>query len=168
MPNPYSFFGLSVERQHTTTLTDAQIKTLPTTRVLIVPAPGPGRVTVCSAVHGNAERCVLNYATPAGVGYTNRDASPRFRIRLGTTGPWSNYFAHVTMFDTHSSLYLPAFFDANSGGSNADWYDEFDNIPVYLSMVNGALGNLTGGHPSNTLTVTVAYNVYDFSLKQFI
>jgi len=150
----------------TVTLTDAQIKALPTTSVDIVPAPSAGRMLVPFAA-----AFITNFDA---AGYTNVDPGAWVYLQWGSDwashGP-SHDFASVK--DANGSIltfggqqFFPVVLGtANDGnGSNfppGDVASKFAGKPISAYVINGVLGNLTGGDPANTLTVTVLYAVVD-------
>jgi len=158
--------------QATVTLTDAQIKALPTTPVIVVPAPGENRVIVTGVILGDpAGDSTLTLSAAAN--YTNITSSPvpMLRFRLGS-GAYANYYniqeAFTYAVQWGEVVWPMGYNDFASGGQNYDDLPTQSNQPVKISIVNGALGNWTGGHASNQLIVTVAYRVYDLTTDQYV
>jgi hypothetical protein len=176
--------GSSAVLAVSTTLTDAQIKALPTTAVEVIPSPGAGfaidvlrvefvaRITV-------AGREYTNIAPGGGSGGPN--ITLRFSTADGDIGPFlfdGTYFG----VDLVSEL-LGSYSDTGIGGNTVfagPWHDvgdpdmgtqaafeaSGDNINdhgVELSMANPGLGDLTGGHASNTLIVRSLYSIVPLS-----
>jgi hypothetical protein len=172
----------SVLRSATLTLTDSQIKGLPTataTAPVIVPAPGAGKMVVPFFSHwfadttagaytnlqtvtsSNPAGCTLYLAWDAANHYNDAsgfvDASSMLgspRKSWGYVGPDSNNVIQIGLFG--ESLPLPEFaggFDITAGYENADL-----NV-VGQNNFPSNLGNFTGGNAANTLTVTVYYAI---------
>lgn len=148
-------------QQVTVTLTDAQIKALPTTPVALLPAV-PGRV------YRPVDLLISNKWT---ADYTNVNAGVIIKAPLGPiVNSW--YFAMAT--SDVITLLQPggdALFAASQTLLSLVWGGTFG--PATLSQIvgegfnllidNQGDGNLTGGDPANTLTVTVFYVEVDLS-----
>lgn len=63
---------------------------------------------------------------------------------------------------------LSPFADVTAGASAYNSLSDFQNQPLMFRMTNGAVGNLTGGHASNTLTVSVPYSVLDVTTGVYV
>lgn len=149
-----------------TTLTDAQIKALPTTPIELVEAPGDGKVikfqgaiivtnfvsgytNITAATGANdscAFLCVLgNFATELS-NYANNNSILTDNVRRGATLTPQQYYR-----DGQSTFVL----------EERVWaLDDMMNLPLNLACYNNA-GDFTGGHASNTLKVTVFYSIVD-------
>ncbi len=154
----------------TLTLTDAQIKALPTTYVTVVPGPGAGnRVKIYSASF------TLNSLAGA---YTNLDSSyAEFGIMGGTYvyGPVNDSSAVPAITDLNSWLgsavraaYDPTIPQISSNLIAGSWgYAITNHFEVYASVSGAAAevymfnasGNLTGGNAANTMKVRVYYAI---------
>lgn len=155
-------------------LTDAQIKALPTTGVQIVASPGANKmiVPVVGVLHTNA-------VWIADYGNINSGAS--IAIKLGATnallalhqpvsssvssllaggGPDGTVVVMPQQFQG-GAVYNPAGF-----GGIAGTYDS-DVINQSLSISASNAGDFTGGHYLNTMSVTVAYFIFNTATKQF-
>jgi len=155
----------------TVTLTDAQIKALPTTSVTLVAAPGVGQIIL--PLRG---LLTTSFVAP----YTNINAAGAFlSIALGvfpaTNVPFSfipNDAAIVagspTGFSDLFTSTTPKRQDlvpwANTEGvdqwgpiTGANARTTVDNQPLVIGVDNQGDGDLTGGDPANTLTVTGYY-----------
>ena len=155
-----------IVHQKTVTLTDAQIKALPEIPVPIVPAPGPDKILVfmTGILHGD-------YAAGA---YTGIDANAFFWFAIGDdqlsiTGTLEGLVAA----DDHVFQQLSPYFRLTSAiisQFETAQYSETDvetlaNLPIDLRIDNG--GQLMGGDPANTLTVSVAYLILDTTTGLF-
>ena len=148
----------------TATLTDAQIKALPTTPVEIVAAPGEGNVIwpIFAAAR-------LNWTAD----YTNIDAAATMALALGasdiSTPLTEEGFNFISNFLAGGGYTHAIFTLAQQVGgagnpfvvANAGFYDEdIVNLPLNLRMTNPAVSQpLTAGDPANSLKLTVAYFV---------
>jgi len=155
----------------TTVLTHAQILALPTTRLTLVAALGAG--TVLSPLYAQLRTTV---AAP----YTNIDPAAVFSIAY----PDSNdtdafaYLPNDAAITNGSTTLLSDFLAAGQAlvrlvpfmkTENVHQWgpvpvvyapaSNLDNQPFQTFCDNGALGNFTGGDPSDTLTITTAYLV---------
>ena len=123
-------------------LTNSQLLTLQTTPVEIIPAPGVGKLIVPSTVTVS-----WNYVAP----YTNTTASS-----LNTE--WT-----PIEYNTKMSNSVYGFFNSLSGsliGSGSYVSLNVTNTGLFIAG-NALNGNLTGGDPSNTMTVKVYYYIVD-------
>jgi hypothetical protein len=161
----WSALGGGGIRSTTVTLTDAQVKALPTTPVEIVPAPGSGRAILY--VSG----IILN-DTSANE-YTNIDAAAFIRCAIDNASASvvvnGNALQLLLDDDDPHYAFLPAAdgvdaVSADVGVVASDAYgftDDIDNIPLSLLAGNGAAGDWTGGDAANWMRVTVFYAVVD-------
>jgi hypothetical protein len=148
----------------TVTLTDAQIKALPTTPVEIVAAPGAGKlIWPLSAV--------IVCDTSAN-GYTNTDNVVALFIEWWDGSHLSNQWgvSHpnvlnlLTAFDK-VVLHVPPADTPSAFGVELDGIylstSQLADFPLRLRLPNDPAGNFTGGDPANTLRCTVFYCVVD-------
>lgn len=161
-------------RRKVVTLTNAQIKALPTTPITLISAPASGYWNhVLSA----------SYRLQAGSGaYTNINATYSALVVQTASDNWlvtpivndsgstpalgrvSTFLGVAADYLVHAGEYVEGA-DSSSGG--ADWgipsaealTSDFNGIATELALDNNGSGDLTGGHASNTLKVTVYYIV---------
>lgn len=161
--------GSGVVLLATTTLTDAEIKALPTTGKTLVAAPGAGKM-----LWWRASRVLIDARAGA---YTNVNAAADLRVlseaysgrSIGTTVANSGYLAgQLAQTSNRSTTDLePALVvDPPAGdifASLLEWVDvpNLDNKPLLLDATNGGDGDFTGGHASNGATVYTLYAVLD-------
>jgi hypothetical protein len=141
-PRPYSHIPAKTYEK-TVTLTDDQIKALPTTPIEILAAPGPNKVfSFISAT------MLLNssaiYSNVAG-------AAVQFRLSAGGQN-FASYLVADNSLDTDTGIFQFNF-DATAFG------EVLSNRAVNLELVNPINGDLTGGNAANTLTVSVIYKI---------
>jgi hypothetical protein len=142
------------------TLTDAQIKALPTTPINILPAPGAG---VLNHIHG-----ALFVASFSAGAYTNLSANPFFQVVWDAENNYINatLFAGEEMFLAGNNIayclpYMTVTGDAGQPGAAVRSSAEFGetiNRTVDIGAGNVAEGDFTGGNVANTLKVTVYYS----------
>jgi hypothetical protein len=141
-PRPYTHLPAKTYEK-TVTLTDDQIKALPTTPVEILAAPGTNRVfSFISAT------MLLNSSAV----YTNvASAAVQFRLSAGGQN-FASYLVADNSLDTDTGIFQFNF-QASAFG------EVLSNSAVNLELVNPILGDLTGGNAANTLTVSVIYKI---------
>jgi hypothetical protein len=151
-------FNIQTVYSETVTLTDAQIKTLPTTPITVVPAPGEGFAVfpVSASIIGNNMAAV----------YTNKDATAQILISMGAgeltvLAPGDAYYlgdnADEWFGDCPPLLAVP---EAAGQATGYGYYrDQIENKAISVWASNGALGNLTGGNAANSMQVTVHYKI---------
>ncbi len=153
------------------TLTDAQIKALPTTPVTLIAAPGAGKLLV---FHG----ALIKKSTAAGA-YTNLSlpaTQPLVAIYISNmsnpTAPLGNSSAstpNLTLLtalmaaDTNGFWITPSANIYYSAGnafieSSQNYATTDINTTLIIKATNGA-GNFTGGNAANTWVVTVFYSI---------
>lgn len=157
MSRPKSnFFDASFIKQTSVTIIDAQIKTIPTTAIVLIAAPGPGKIIVPIAV-------LLVFDTTAGA-YTGVDANASLQLMFGVV----EASGAVLTLDGLSGQKVYAFIPSNSAtgtGNFAGIQVSSVHSPVpentALSIKDDWWGNsdYTGGDPANTLKVTVFYSI---------
>lgn len=152
--------------QSTVTLTDSQIKSLPSTPIEIVPAPGEGVVLVF--IRG---MLVMDISTT----YTN--VQPNSVIFIGTDGVKASNLAQIgdgNLFDVGVGRWA-GFFTPNAqntslapgeisdyvGTSNAIWENKSFLVRAYNAYPGNLSGNFTGGNASNFLKITIWYGLFN-------
>ncbi len=149
------------------TVLNADIKAMPTTPMQILASPGAGLVNVPTQII-----LTSNFAAP----YTNINATSAYlsAIYQATSNLWSGYLAddstasvpltHFSAFfgvTTRRRVQLGPFFDTSDAA--LEWgtlgvpVDLNNDSALMLTIVNGGSGDLTGGDPTNTLSVVTQY-----------
>lgn len=168
--NPRHSIGITgpaenILRTATVTLTDAQIKSLATGEVDLVPAPGAGKMNVLlfavakialAASYTNVDALAFIGIGPSGgaVSSTLIDVSPY----LTDFGSVPNSLLHFEpqVITTTAALDTPTY---ARGYSNIVAAEE--NLALTIKGDNNGDGAFTGGDAANTMTITVVYVVID-------
>lgn len=161
-----------VVHQKRTTLTNEQIKNLPSTPISVIGPPGPNNIIVAPIYgHDGGAVLVLNWFAD----YANISNDATFGFTLGSNGPYANYGGnnHVKNFfqwgigGTYKPFWPISSNDDNSGGSvQYNGLSDFENQELFINLYNAA-GLLTGGDEQNTLDVIVYYLIYDIYRREF-
>lgn len=148
-----------------TTLTDAQIKALPTTPITLATAPGSNRGLV-------PIRIVLDMDASAGA-YTNVDTDGFLYVESSGGNLMSNYVANsvalsltyltdflgttpaVAMLSVFEDTQAPA--DGWGNLASAVPRANMTNASLQIEIDNDGSGDLTGGNAANSLVVTVVF-----------
>lgn len=134
----------------TVTLTDAQIKALPTTAIELVAAPGAGKMLIPMLVIGvldNVAGGYGNFHSPNCLIY----------VATGSAGISDSFLANEdTVWGTPEGVQVLQFNLLAGSFAVAD-VPQLENQPVKLTALNFGAGNLTGGNAANSLQVSVYY-----------
>lgn len=162
--------GEQTIRLLTTTLTDAQVKALPTTPVTLVAAAGADtflhvltafvRVDTSNNGYGNIDGSAYLIVT-----YTGEDAGAAQGL-IANGGDATDLTNLLTSFDNTSAVlepYTVATVDAAANKVVPALLSMSDavNKGLIIKASNGVAGNWTGGNAANEMSVTVLYTVVD-------
>lgn len=153
----------------TVTLTDAQIKALPTTGVAeLVAAPGAGKKIVPSFATITCDTSANPYANVDAACYMpialgNDDVEFLSTIQNYATASFSSADTLLSSGGPRSFLLaqLPGAWAVVGAAFTPQPIDGGENEALNLFCDNGGSGDFTGGDPANSLTVTVFYVVVD-------
>jgi hypothetical protein len=131
-------------------LIDAEIKTLMTTGVTVVPAPGVGRVIVVEAVFMLIRKTAV---------YTNVNAAADVWLEytgggILTVGPGTTN-GHL-VFDTDTT---PQVVEQTVNIAAEGALTNYENLPIQIKAANAAAGAFTAGDINNRLGVAVLYKI---------
>lgn len=154
-----------VLKKTTVVLTDAQIKSLPTTPVVLIPATDTlGYSGTPTQLVVPVFACAIaNFVT----GYTNVDSQATMRIAFGSD--WSadvSAGTRVSPFTAVGSRFYPFIGEASAVGDIlspevSTLTDGLEDNAIALACNNQINGVFTGGNAANTLTVTIIYLTVD-------
>lgn len=165
--------GSGLYCQTTVTLTDAQIKALPTTGIQIVAAPGANKMI--DATHYYVHSSIVDP-------YTNIDAEADlvfyyesgFFIHAGIPNDSAESLTHLS--DTLGLSLLVRVWRSESFAGAEPAYENLpnpvddssrNNKPITLQADNQGDGNFTDGNAANTLRVTALYTVLNLSTGEY-
>ena len=138
------------------TLTDAQVKAVPTTPVTVIAAPGAGKAIMILTAWMRLDA--------RGGAYTNLTGlEVQLNYGAAALAPASAAYVEASQgaFADASAAHVLGSFDDQTEGPQASWMAEIatvTNSPVTV-FFSGTTGNLTGGNAANSLTVDVLYHV---------
>lgn len=142
-------------------LTHSQIAALPTVPVEIVPAPGVGR-----AIELVQAYAVSNWYPIDQYSNISHEGFLTFALWYGDKEYQASDWGNISPFGNNINKPMWRFLPWLAVASDSTRAlrlsaNYIDNLPLLLRVTNGANGNFTGGHASNTLTVTVFYFLVD-------
>jgi hypothetical protein len=153
--------GAGLLLSKTVTLTDAQIKALPTTKFEIIPAPGENKIIVpVSAIF------ILD--TLAGA-YTS-DADSAWNLRWGTDSETASQIMPINAILNQQNIGFGQWGIPYADNGTGNFGNVVINIAFSNSLINKSIvitdgwmgvADYTGGNAANTLKVIVYYVVVD-------
>ena len=131
-------------------LIDAEIKTLMTTGITVIPAPGVGKVivveTVFMLIRKTAVYTNVNAAADVWLEYTGGG--------ILTVGPDTTSGHLVFDADTTPQVVEQVVNIATEGALT-----NYENLPIQVKAANAAAGSFTGGDINNRLGIAVLYKI---------
>jgi hypothetical protein len=162
---------VSLAHQVTKTLTNAQIKTLPTSPISLVPAPGANRLLIY--VDGLSQMVAVDAYTNITVGGYGGIGFGVDEVYLSSVFANDEVDAELANFLTDGFNLLPRLTQTSHS-----WFNKTINLgntnvnEPFLLWVNNAAGDptpdFTGGHVANSLHITLEFRVYDLALKRLL
>lgn len=146
--------GATTLRSVSHTLTNAEIKALPTTEFQLLAAPGAGKVAwpvFANVSLDSSAGAYTNVKTGAALFLWNDAAT-----LLTETGESYPLFADGQAIQLFGSIGQRYF----SGGNILETPD-YENRAIVLKLNNSPNGNMTGGHADNSLKITLFYVLID-------
>lgn len=156
--------GYALVRVATVTLTDAQIKALPTTPITVLAAPGANKIVFPLAAW---------YRLEWHADYSDINGACALHLKVGTSEvliPIDNSLGFMTVNNLladgeSASAWVGSYHGTDIVSGNpygVSGYTDGDivNKSILFSATNGG-SDFTGGHASNTLKVTVYYMIVD-------
>jgi hypothetical protein len=143
--------------RHTVTLTDAQIKALPTTPVETVATPGAGKILLPLSVtyHANFAAAYTNVDPTAAV-HVIFDGGSVLEFGRGLFLAQAGQWAHGNV-----GYFRRGQLDGQANAALAFAHAGLDDTALTIAIDNNSAGVLTGGNSANTLTVQTRYIVLD-------
>lgn len=163
--------GSSIVHQATRTLTNDEIIHLPTTEIAVVSAAGSGLTIMpifgSLALHWVADYTNINVnATMAITGYLSvldegvtPSQSKVSALLAGGGDAWTYMLPSNSVDEANSSTILASTIGGEPVAS--------ENAALTVYIANGGSGILTNGNAGNTLTISVAYLIYNVSTGIF-
>lgn len=153
-----------VFKQATVTLSDGQIKALPTTPVEILPAPGPGKMIfpIGGIIYFHWSGNYGNIASNSALVVAHANGFNLLTAVFENDG--STSVSNILNDDEDYMAILTPRSNVGIGSQTISRYDyapNFDNRNITVAAYNGFNGNFTGGDPANTIKVTVYYAIVD-------
>lgn len=156
MSQPFATMG-SPFATTITTLDNDEIKALPTTPIMVIPAPGDGL-----AIAWIWATAILNTVNGA---YTV-DLGSTWQLIIGTQEN-SGLVQPSAALNAAGIKYFqfPPFFGIGAGDfagylvEDGDAFTSFENLPLYIGDVYNGVADYEDGNDQNTLTIEVAYRI---------
>lgn len=158
------YVDAQILQKQSITLSDSQVKNLPSTPVEIIAAPGANKVIVPIVA-------IAYFKWNGNYGNIASNAALNISHNNGTnllTALFENASSSVSNLLNDDEDYMAIFTQKSeiANGINVGFYMYPSNIVnknITIGLYNGANGNLTGGSTANTIKVTVYYVVEDVS-----
>jgi hypothetical protein len=139
------------------TLTDPQIKSLPTNPIMITDAKGDGKAAVVIQ-WAFSKNFIAPYTLSGGSSADDSD----FGVSWGPNEANATQFVIGVFGNTSQNIHFQAGTPAISGGVSCNFPETYaNNKGLYLATDSADGENYIGGDSENTLTITVLYLIVD-------
>lgn len=146
----------------TVTLTDAQIKALPTTPIEVVAAPGAGKIVIPTqaVLYFDFTAQYTNINVAAYLGVLQNGSSGLLSLLNEAIGSGVSTFLQYGE-DAVATLTQPRILQSSAIAGHVNPASDMVNTSLRVEAFNDTDGNFTGGNAANTIKVTVYYIVVD-------